>query len=77
MQVHWIPLLVFLALVGGLVYAFVRYKDRVEILKEFFEFLRVRKLWWISPIIIVLILLMVLIVAFETGAISSMIYVLF
>jgi len=74
---RWIPLIVFLAMVAGIVWWAVRNRDRIAILKEFFEFLRERKLWWISPIIIVLVLLGILIVAFETGALSSIMYVLF
>ncbi|HOE64734.1 MAG TPA: DUF5989 family protein [Candidatus Sumerlaeota bacterium] len=70
-------LAIFLAAVGFAIYALYRYRERVEILKEFFEFLKERKLWWIMPIAIVLLLLGVLIVAIETGAISTMMYVLF
>ena len=70
-------LAIFLAAVGFAIYALYRYRERVEILKEFFEFLKERKLWCIMPIAIVLLLLGVLIVAIETGAISTMMYVLF
>lgn len=76
-MVKFFILAAFLAAVGYSIYALYRYRERVEILKEFFEFLKERKLWWIMPIVAVLLLLGVLIVAFETGAISSMIYVLF
>jgi len=77
MLTRWLFLVVFLVFVGGGIYALYRFKNEISILREFFEFLREKKLWWIAPIVIVLILLGVMIFAFESGAISSMLYVLF
>jgi len=77
MLARWLPLIVFLLIVGAGIYALFRFKNEISILREFFEFLREKKLWWIAPIVIVLILLGVMIFAFESGAISSMLYVLF
>ena len=77
MLTRWLFLAVFLVFVGGGIYALYRFKNEIAILREFFEFLREKKLWWIAPIVIVLILLGVMIFAFESGAISSMLYVLF
>ena len=77
MSVHWIALIVFLAVLAGIIYALLKFKDEVEILGEFFQFLKEKKLWWITPIVLVLLLLGLVIVVFETGAISSVIYVLF
>jgi hypothetical protein len=74
---RWILLAVFLALVGGGIYALFKLKDEIAILGEFFEFLKEKKLWWIAPIVLVLILLSILIFAFESGGISSLLYVLF
>ncbi|MBN1900207.1 hypothetical protein JW926_02635 [Candidatus Sumerlaeota bacterium] len=74
---RWILLIIFLAVVGGGIYALLKLKDEIAILGEFFEFLKEKKLWWIAPIMIVLILLGVLIFAFQSGAISSLLYVLF
>jgi len=74
---RWVPLVVFLLIVGGGIYALFRFKNEITILREFFEFLREKKLWWISPIVIILILLGILIFVFESGALSSAIYVLF
>ncbi len=42
--------------------------------RELWDFLKVRKLWWLTPIIIMLVLLSVLIVMSQTTVISSMIY---
>jgi heme/copper-type cytochrome/quinol oxidase subunit 2 len=77
MSFRLVLLIIFLAIIGALFYALYHYRERVEILKEFFEFLKRRKLWWIIPIIITLLLLSILIVVFETGAISSAMYILF
>jgi len=50
---------------------------KLEILKEFWEFLKVRKKWWLAPILIVLILLGSLIVLTEGSAVAPFIYTLF
>jgi len=47
------------------------------LLKEFWMFLKVRKKWWLSPIILVLILLGALIVFTEGSALAQFIYTLF
>lgn len=51
--------------------------SKVSILKEFWEFLRVRKKWWLLPIIIFLLLLGALLVLTEGSAIAPFIYTLF
>jgi hypothetical protein len=51
--------------------------SKVSILKEFWEFLRVRKKWWLFPIVIFLILLGALLVLTEGSAIAPFIYTLF
>lgn len=51
--------------------------SRLSILKEFWDFLRVRKKWWLAPIIIVLLLLGVLIFFAQTSAVAPFIYTLF
>ena len=48
-----------------------------SVLKELWDFLKVRKKWWLAPIIIVLILLGVLIVFTESTAVAPFIYTLF
>ena len=47
------------------------------IITEFWEFLKVRKRYWLLPIIIVLFLLGALIVFTESGAVAPFIYALF
>ncbi len=46
-------------------------------LKQIWGFLNERKLWWLSPIIIVLLLLGGLLVFSETSALAPFIYTLF
>jgi hypothetical protein len=48
-----------------------------SIITEFWEFLRMRKRYWLFPIILVLLLLGTLIVFTETSALAPFIYVLF
>jgi hypothetical protein len=51
--------------------------SKISIVREFFEFLRARKKWWLTPIVIVLILLGALIVFTEGSALAPFIYALF
>ena len=48
-----------------------------SIITEFWEFMKVRKRFWLLPIIIVLLLLSGLIAFTETSAIAPFIYALF
>lgn len=45
--------------------------------KEFVEFLRVRKKWWLTPIVVLLVLLGMLLVLTEGSALAPFIYALF
>ena len=49
----------------------------MEFLKEFFEFLKVRKKFWLMPIIIVLALFGALIIFTQGSAIAPFIYTIF
>ncbi|MBI4041267.1 MAG: hypothetical protein HY390_05310 [Deltaproteobacteria bacterium] len=51
--------------------------DQFTIVKEFWIFLRERKLWWMTPIVVVLLLLGFLIVFTEGSAVAPFIYTLF
>jgi len=46
-------------------------------IREFWEFLKIRKRYWLLPIFIMLVLLSALIVFTETSAIAPFIYALF
>lgn len=51
--------------------------SKLDVLKEFWDFLRVRKKWWLAPIVIVLVLLGSLIVMTQSSAVAPFIYTLF
>lgn len=51
--------------------------SKLSIIKEFWNFLKMRKKWWLWPIAILLLLLGALIVFTESSAIAPFIYTLF
>jgi hypothetical protein len=50
---------------------------KIGIAREFMEFLKVRKKWWLTPIVIFLALLGALIIFTEGSALAPFIYALF
>ncbi len=50
---------------------------KISILKEFWDFLKVRKRFWLAPILIILVLLGLLIIFAESSAVAPFIYTLF
>jgi len=50
---------------------------KISILREFVGFLKVRKKWWLTPIVVLLVLLGTLIVLTEGSALAPFIYALF
>jgi Family of unknown function (DUF5989) len=52
-------------------------RGRLSILGEFWSFLRVRKKWWIAPILILLLTLGLILVLTEGSALAPFIYSLF
>lgn len=48
-----------------------------SLLGELWDFLKVRKAWWLTPMIIVLILIGALIIFSHSSAVSPFIYALF
>ncbi len=51
--------------------------SKISIIIEFWEFLKVRKRYWLMPIVFFLILLGLLIVATQGSALAPFIYTLF
>ncbi len=51
--------------------------SKLSIIKEFWDFLRVRKRYWLAPIIFILVLLSLLIVFAQSSAVAPFIYTLF
>ena len=49
----------------------------IEFIKEFWEFLRIRKKYWLFPIILVLVLFGGLIILTQGSAVAPFIYTLF
>jgi len=51
--------------------------SKLSILKELWDFLKVRKRFWLAPIIIIFVLLGLLVVFAQTSAFAPFIYTLF
>ncbi len=51
--------------------------NKLSIVKEFWTFLKVRKKWWLAPIVVFLLLLGVILVAAKGSALAPFIYSLF
>jgi len=51
--------------------------NKLSIISEFWDFLKVRKKWWLTPIVIFLVLLGALIIFTEGSAVAPFIYTLF
>ena len=50
---------------------------RLSILGELWAFMRVRKKWWLGPIVVVMLLLSILLVMAQGSAVAPFIYALF
>ncbi len=50
---------------------------KFAIVREFWSFLRVRKKWWLAPIVIMLLFLGIVLVLSEGSAVAPFIYTLF
>jgi hypothetical protein len=50
---------------------------KISILREFWDFLKVRKKWWLAPIVLFLVLLGALIILTEGSALAPFVYTLF
>ncbi len=50
---------------------------KASIIKEFWDFLKVRKRFWLAPIVIILVLLGLLVVFAQGSAVAPFIYTLF
>ncbi len=48
-----------------------------SLIMDIWSFLKVRKAWWLTPIILMLILLGVLVIAGQSGVLAPFIYALF
>jgi len=51
--------------------------SKLMILKEFWDFLKVRKKWWLGPVVALLVLLGLIAIFAEGSALAPFIYTLF
>ncbi len=51
--------------------------SKLSILKEFWSFLKERKKWWLTPIVLVFLLLGLLLLTTQSSPIAPFIYTLF
>ena len=56
---------------------FQRTRQKLGIVGELFEFLWARKLWWLAPMVLVLVLFGVLLILTQGSALAPFIYTLF
>ena len=57
--------------------AFEESRERLGIIGELWMFMKVRKKWWLGPIVVMLALLGLLIVFTQSSAVAPFIYTLF
>jgi hypothetical protein len=50
---------------------------KLSIMAEFWDFLKVRKKWWLAPIVLIMLLLGALIILTEGSAVAPFIYTIF
>jgi len=48
-----------------------------SLVREIWDFLKIRKAWWLAPIIIMLILVGILVIFGQSSAVSPFVYALF
>lgn len=58
-------------------YLNIKMSKNKSLLGELWDFLKVRKAWWLTPIILMLILIGILIILGQSSAVSPFIYALF
>ena len=51
--------------------------SQMALLKEFWEFLRIRKKWWLLPIVIIMLLVGTLLVFAQSSVLAPFIYAIF
>jgi hypothetical protein len=74
---HWYRWVILALVVAFVVYAFRFLRKRFRIVREFVVFLRERKLWWMTPMAVVFLLLACVIFVTEGSVIAPFIYMLF
>lgn len=73
---NWHNLLILAIVMFIIMYSILYMRKRFPIVREFFVFLKERRLWWMSPIVVIFVLLAVLIVTMEHSALAPFIYII-
>ena len=55
----------------------IKQESKLSIFSEYWEFLKVRKKWWLGPIVFLLLMMSLLIIMTEGSAVAPFIYTLF
>ena len=75
--VHLVFRLIGLAVLVSLLWLLWKQREKLGIFTEFYHFMRVRKKWWLAPILLLLVMLSLLIVLTQGSALAPFIYTLF
>jgi hypothetical protein len=75
--VHLILKLVGLVVLSSLLWLLWKQREKLGIFSEFYHFMRVRKKWWLAPIVLLLVMMSLLIVLTQGSALAPFIYTLF
>ena len=62
---------------GPFPWGIIESMSKLSVLSQFWEFMRVRKKWWLGPIVFALLLVGFLLVLTEGSALAPFIYTLF
>ena len=75
--VHLVVRLIGLAVLVSLLWLLWKQREKLGIFTELYHFMRVRKKWWLAPILLLLVMLSLLIVLTQGSALAPFIYTLF
>ena len=75
--VHLVARLIGLAVLVSLLWLLWKQREKLGIFTELYHFMRVRKKWWLAPILLLLVMLSLLIVLTQGSALAPFIYTLF
>ena len=71
-----LPIIILAILLTGLGVGAYRLRNRFEILREFLQFLKERKLWWLAPLVLIFILAGLFVAIMASSPLGGFLYVL-
>lgn len=74
LSTNWYRLWILVILLAFVAYVVFYMRKRFPIVREFMVFLRERRLWWLTPIVIVFLLLALIIVTMEGSPLLPFLY---